>query len=82
MVILVYSDSGLTAEVVAAVDVNTTANQIYKHNFPSTTLWSKTIEVSQPSVFICARVRSNAHLSDAGRYVKIKWWCNDKTASC
>ncbi|XP_012695107.2 tRNA (cytosine(38)-C(5))-methyltransferase [Clupea harengus] len=37
-------DSGLTAEVVAAVDVNTTANQIYKHNFPSTTLWSKTIE--------------------------------------
>lgn len=45
-----FSESGVTAEVVAAVDVNTTANQIYKHNFPGTALWSKTIEVSQSSV--------------------------------
>ncbi|XP_063063044.1 tRNA (cytosine(38)-C(5))-methyltransferase [Engraulis encrasicolus] len=37
-------ESGVSAEVAAAVDVNTTANQIYKHNFPDTTLWSKTIE--------------------------------------
>ncbi|KAL2085661.1 hypothetical protein ACEWY4_018981 [Coilia grayii] len=37
-------ESGVSAEVVSAVDVNTTANQIYKHNFPTTTLWSKTIE--------------------------------------
>uniref|UniRef100_A0A8D2N9I2 Uncharacterized protein n=1 Tax=Zonotrichia albicollis TaxID=44394 RepID=A0A8D2N9I2_ZONAL len=34
------------AEVVAAVDVNTLANDVYKHNFPSTSLWAKTIEVS------------------------------------
>lgn len=34
------------AEVVAAVDVNTLANDVYKHNFPSTPLWAKTIEVS------------------------------------
>uniref|UniRef100_G3UTH9 tRNA (cytosine(38)-C(5))-methyltransferase n=2 Tax=Meleagris gallopavo TaxID=9103 RepID=G3UTH9_MELGA len=32
------------AEVVAAVDVNTLANEVYKHNFPSTPLWAKTIE--------------------------------------
>uniref|UniRef100_H0YST6 tRNA (cytosine(38)-C(5))-methyltransferase n=1 Tax=Taeniopygia guttata TaxID=59729 RepID=H0YST6_TAEGU len=32
------------AEVVAAVDVNTLANAVYKHNFPSTPLWAKTIE--------------------------------------
>ncbi|XP_050827230.1 tRNA (cytosine(38)-C(5))-methyltransferase isoform X4 [Serinus canaria] len=32
------------AEVVAAVDVNTLANDVYRHNFPSTPLWAKTIE--------------------------------------
>ncbi|NWT79701.1 TRDMT methyltransferase, partial [Lanius ludovicianus] len=32
------------AEVVAAVDVNTLANDVYKHNFPNTPLWAKTIE--------------------------------------
>lgn len=37
-------ESGVAAEVVAAVDVNTTANEIYKHNFPSTPLRPKTIE--------------------------------------
>ncbi|XP_025942927.1 tRNA (cytosine(38)-C(5))-methyltransferase isoform X2 [Apteryx rowi] len=37
-------DSCMSAEVVAAVDVNTLANEIYKHNFPSTPLWAKTIE--------------------------------------
>ncbi|XP_069585597.1 tRNA (cytosine(38)-C(5))-methyltransferase isoform X2 [Ranitomeya imitator] len=36
--------SGVSAEVVAAVDVNTTANQVYKHNFPNTPLWPKSIE--------------------------------------
>lgn len=36
----------MCAEVVAAVDVNTLANEVYKHNFPSTPLWAKTIEVS------------------------------------
>ncbi|XP_054478789.1 tRNA (cytosine(38)-C(5))-methyltransferase [Anoplopoma fimbria] len=37
-------ESGITAQVVAAIDINTTANQIYTHNFPDTTLWNKTIE--------------------------------------
>nr|XP_056713430.1 tRNA (cytosine(38)-C(5))-methyltransferase isoform X2 [Euleptes europaea] len=36
--------SGVPAEVVVAVDVNTVANEVYKHNFPTTLLWSKTIE--------------------------------------
>ncbi|XP_040290443.1 tRNA (cytosine(38)-C(5))-methyltransferase isoform X1 [Bufo bufo] len=38
------SESGVSAEVVAAVDVNTTANEVYKHNFHSTPLWPKSIE--------------------------------------
>uniref|UniRef100_A0A7N6AKH5 tRNA (cytosine(38)-C(5))-methyltransferase n=1 Tax=Anabas testudineus TaxID=64144 RepID=A0A7N6AKH5_ANATE len=37
-------ESGIPAQVVAAIDINTTANQIYKHNFPDTPLWNKTIE--------------------------------------
>ncbi|NXK25533.1 TRDMT methyltransferase, partial [Arenaria interpres] len=37
-------ESCVSAEVVAAVDVNTLANEVYKHNFPSTPLWAKTIE--------------------------------------
>uniref|UniRef100_A0A8C3X7I1 tRNA (cytosine(38)-C(5))-methyltransferase n=2 Tax=Cyanoderma ruficeps TaxID=181631 RepID=A0A8C3X7I1_9PASS len=37
-------ESCTCAEVVAAVDVNTLANDVYKHNFPSTPLWAKTIE--------------------------------------
>ncbi|KAM7176255.1 tRNA (cytosine(38)-C(5))-methyltransferase isoform 3-T3 [Macrochelys suwanniensis] len=36
--------SCISAEVVAAVDVNTVANEVYKYNFPSTPLWAKTIE--------------------------------------
>ncbi|CAL1576608.1 unnamed protein product [Knipowitschia caucasica] len=35
---------GVPAEVVAAVDINTTANHIYAHNFPLTPLWGKSIE--------------------------------------
>uniref|UniRef100_A0A087X3H5 tRNA (cytosine(38)-C(5))-methyltransferase n=1 Tax=Poecilia formosa TaxID=48698 RepID=A0A087X3H5_POEFO len=37
-------ESGISAQVVAAVDINTTANKIYRHNFPDTPLWNKTIE--------------------------------------
>ncbi|NXP47007.1 TRDMT methyltransferase, partial [Heliornis fulica] len=37
-------ESGTSAEVVAAVDVNTLANEVYKYNFPRTPLWAKTIE--------------------------------------
>nr|XP_020662315.1 tRNA (cytosine(38)-C(5))-methyltransferase isoform X1 [Pogona vitticeps] len=36
--------SGIPAEVVAAVDVNTVANEVYSHNFHATPLWPKTIE--------------------------------------
>lgn len=43
---LLSSESGIPFELVAAIDINTTANEIYKHNFPNTTLWNKTIEVS------------------------------------
>lgn len=38
------AESGVPAEVVAAVDVNTTANEVYKHNFPNTPLWPQAIE--------------------------------------
>ncbi|XP_070708967.1 tRNA (cytosine(38)-C(5))-methyltransferase [Pempheris klunzingeri] len=37
-------ESGIPVQVVAAIDINTTANQIYRHNFPETPLWNKTIE--------------------------------------
>uniref|UniRef100_UPI00358E0A03 tRNA (cytosine(38)-C(5))-methyltransferase-like n=1 Tax=Myxine glutinosa TaxID=7769 RepID=UPI00358E0A03 len=37
-------ESGLSAVVVAAVDVNTVANAVYAHNFPATSLWAKNIE--------------------------------------
>ncbi|KAK2859318.1 hypothetical protein Q5P01_003938 [Channa striata] len=37
-------ESGIPAQVVTAVDINTTANQIYSCNFPDTPLWNKTIE--------------------------------------
>lgn len=39
------SESGIPYQVVAAIDINTTANEIYRHNFPNTPLWNKTIEV-------------------------------------
>ncbi|KAM8967609.1 tRNA (cytosine(38)-C(5))-methyltransferase [Pelodytes ibericus] len=38
------AESAVPAEVVAAVDVNTTANVVYKYNFPNTPLWAKSIE--------------------------------------
>ncbi|XP_070784272.1 tRNA (cytosine(38)-C(5))-methyltransferase isoform X1 [Enoplosus armatus] len=37
-------ESGIPVQVVAAIDINTTANQIYRYNFPDTPLWNKTIE--------------------------------------
>ncbi|XP_023281859.1 tRNA (cytosine(38)-C(5))-methyltransferase isoform X11 [Seriola lalandi dorsalis] len=40
----IHSESGIPGHVVAAIDINTTANQIYRHNFPDTPLWNKTIE--------------------------------------
>ncbi|XP_057680561.1 tRNA (cytosine(38)-C(5))-methyltransferase isoform X2 [Corythoichthys intestinalis] len=37
-------NSGISGHVVAAIDINTTANEIYRHNFPDTPLWNRTIE--------------------------------------
>lgn len=45
-ILFLILESCTSAEVVVAVDVNTLANEVYKHNFPSTPLWAKTIEVS------------------------------------
>lgn len=42
----ILTESGIPAHVVAAVDVNTVANEVYKQNFPHTHLLAKTIEVS------------------------------------
>eukprot|EP00070_Physeter_catodon_P044703 XP_028351597.1 tRNA (cytosine(38)-C(5))-methyltransferase isoform X3 [Physeter catodon] len=40
----VQSESCIPAQVVAAVDINTVANEVYKYNFPHTQLLAKTIE--------------------------------------
>ncbi|XP_068603923.1 tRNA (cytosine(38)-C(5))-methyltransferase isoform X4 [Brachionichthys hirsutus] len=37
-------ESGVPFQVVAAIDINTTANKIYSHNFPNTPVWNKNIE--------------------------------------
>ncbi|XP_006894358.1 PREDICTED: tRNA (cytosine(38)-C(5))-methyltransferase [Elephantulus edwardii] len=37
-------ESGVPAHVVAAIDVNTVANEVYKYNFPHTPIMAKTIE--------------------------------------
>jgi len=50
-IFFVISESCTSAKVVAAVDVNTLANEVYKHNFPSIPLWAKTIEVSNQCLF-------------------------------
>ena len=38
------SESSITAEIVAAVDINTTANKVYQHNFPTTKLLQRNIQ--------------------------------------
>lgn len=42
----IITESCISAQVVAAIDVNTVANEVYKYNFPHTQLLAKTIEVS------------------------------------
>ncbi|XP_027632043.1 tRNA (cytosine(38)-C(5))-methyltransferase isoform X4 [Tupaia chinensis] len=39
-----FKESCIPAQVVAAIDVNTVANEVYKYNFPHTQLLAKTIE--------------------------------------
>ncbi|KAI2555175.1 TRDMT1 isoform 6, partial [Pan troglodytes] len=40
-------ESCIPAQVVAAIDVNTVANEVYKYNFPHTQLLAKTIEITK-----------------------------------
>ncbi len=42
-----FTESGIPVDVVAAVDINSQANHIYKHNFPETPLMQKSIEVRE-----------------------------------
>lgn len=41
---LALKESQISASVVAAVDINTAANAVYKHNFPDTVLMQRNIE--------------------------------------
>ena len=41
-----FTEIGVCVKVVAAVEINTTANRVYKYNFPDTNLQQKNIEVS------------------------------------
>lgn len=40
-----FSESGINYEIVAAVDINEKANEIYKHNFKESKLLQRNIEV-------------------------------------
>lgn len=57
---LLSAESNMSHQVVAAVDVNTTANDVYRHNFPNTPLLNKTIEVRD-----CCRWRRSFCTGDA-----------------
>lgn len=39
-----FSESGINAEIIRAIDINTTANVVYRLNFPETTLEEKNIQ--------------------------------------
>ncbi|KAJ8715945.1 hypothetical protein PYW08_013230 [Mythimna loreyi] len=39
-----WKESGLNGEISAAVDINTVANEVYKHNFPETKLMTRNIQ--------------------------------------
>ncbi|KAL0871725.1 hypothetical protein ABMA27_004231 [Loxostege sticticalis] len=39
-----WHESGLNGEVITAADINTVANEVYKHNFPNTNLFNKNIQ--------------------------------------
>ena len=47
-----FSESEVEYDVVQAMDVNTTANKIYQHNFPDVSICASSIAVSKASV-IC-----------------------------
>lgn len=39
-----FSESNLPGEIIAAVDINTVANEVYAHNFPQTNLLNRNIQ--------------------------------------
>lgn len=41
---VLFPELGLEGEIVAAVDINTVANEVYKHNFPRTMLLNRNIQ--------------------------------------
>ena len=43
---ILYLECSFRCKVVAAMEINTTANQVYQHNFGDTVLLQKNIEVS------------------------------------
>ncbi|XP_061714865.1 tRNA (cytosine(38)-C(5))-methyltransferase isoform X2 [Cydia pomonella] len=43
-----WKDSGIPGTTVAAVDINTVANDVYKHNFPETNLLNRNIQSIKP----------------------------------
>ncbi|XP_047993295.1 tRNA (cytosine(38)-C(5))-methyltransferase [Leguminivora glycinivorella] len=43
-----WQDSGIPGTIVAAVDINTVANDVYKHNFPETNLLNRNIQSIKP----------------------------------
>lgn len=67
------SESSVPAEVVAAVDVNTTANEIYKHNFPTTPLLPKTIEVSLCPLESYLVLQMIRHILFGRIHINTKW---------
>lgn len=46
MTVQSLTECGISYEIIAAIDVNTTANKIYKHNFPESNLMDCGIEVN------------------------------------
>ena len=47
MVLILFVESGLQFDVVMAMDVNTNANLVYRHNFPEVDVNASAIEVNQ-----------------------------------
>ncbi|XP_049874292.1 tRNA (cytosine(38)-C(5))-methyltransferase [Pectinophora gossypiella] len=43
-----WNESGLQGEITVAVDINTVANEVYKHNFPDTNLLNRNIQSLTP----------------------------------
>lgn len=47
IVFLYTTACGFNVQIVAAVDINTIANDVYQHNFPETPLLNRNIEVGK-----------------------------------